>query len=240
VGIDLIDIALDRMTDFTDFERLASEIMYSEGWIDIKPLGGVADLGQDAVSERLYRPDGDISRTVFQYTLQEYLPGKVNDTIEHLRENHVDFTELIAVTPHAISSEAQIKMKQDARLTHGVTLDIYERKTLANRLAHLENGIYNRHFQNFIAQMEDVTRAASKGSIAEPALERALLQASLALTFLPGALRVRKSVFDYFVLALILKRRCGRESRSSPQEQQKHSFRADRGGLWKARKDQTG
>jgi len=197
VGIDLIDIALDRMTDFTAFERLASEIMYSEGWIDIKPLGGVADLGQDAVSERLYRPDGDISRTVFQYTLQEYLPGKVNDTIEHL-------TELIAVTPHAISSEAQIKMKQDARLTHGVTLDIYERKTLANRLAHLENGIYNRHFQNFIAQMEDVTRAASKGSIAEPALERALLQASLALTFLPGALRVRKSVFDYFVLALIL------------------------------------
>ena len=71
------------MTDFTDSERLASEIMYLEGWIDIKPLGGVADLGQDAVVERFYRPDGDMSRTVFQYTLQEYLPGKVNETIEH-------------------------------------------------------------------------------------------------------------------------------------------------------------
>jgi hypothetical protein len=204
VAIDLIDIALDRMTDFTEFERLASEIMYEEGWIDIKPLGGVADLGQDAVSERIYRPEGDISRTVFQYTLQEYLPGKVDDTIEVLRKNHVEFTELIVVTRHAISSEAQMKMKRDARITYKVALDIYERKTLANRLAHLENGIYNRHFQNFIAQMEDVTRAASKSSIPEPALERALLQASLALTFLPGALRVRKSVFDYFVLALVL------------------------------------
>jgi hypothetical protein len=204
VGIDLIDIALDRMTDFTGFERLASEVMYLEGWTGIKPLGGVADLGQDAVSERFYRPNGDIARTVFQYTLQEYLPGKVNDTIEKLRENEVDFTELIVVTPHAISSEAQIKMKRDARLTHSVTLDIYEHKTLANRLADYTNGIFNRHFPNFTAQFEDVTRAASKGSIPEPALERALLQVSLALTFSPGALRARKSVFDYFILALIL------------------------------------
>jgi hypothetical protein len=204
VAIDLIEIAPDQLTDFNDFERLASEVMYLEGWVDIKPLGGVADSGQDATSERLYRQDGDTERTVFQYTLQEYLPGKIADTIEKLRDNKVPFTELVIVTPHAISSEAQINMKRDARLDDNVRLDFYERKTLASRLADYDNGLFNRHFPNVKAQLEDVTRAESRCFAPGPALERALLQTSLALTFLPGSIRARKSVFDFFVLALVL------------------------------------
>jgi len=204
MGMDLIEIALDRMSDFGEFERLASEVMYLEGWVDLRPLGGVSDDGQDAVSERLYRQGGDITRTVFQYTLQAYLPGKVNDTIETLRTNGVAFDELVAVTPHAISSEAQIKMKRDARVTHGVTLNIYERKTLTNRLADYDNGVFNRYFPNIAAQVADLKRPASDASIPEPKLEGALLQASLALTFVPGASRARKTVFDYFVLALLM------------------------------------
>lgn len=204
VSIDLFDIALERLTDFTDFESLATEIMYLEGWVDIKPLGGVSDLGQDAVSEQLYRQAGDVERTVFQYTLQDYLPGKVTGTIDKLRANKIAFVELIVVTPHEISSEAQIRMKRDARTTYGVSLQIYERKTLITRLADLKNGIFNRHFANIKAQLEDVTRAAAKGSLPVPSLERALLQVSLALTFRPDSQRARKSVFDYFILALLL------------------------------------
>ncbi len=98
MSLDIIEIALDRMSDFAEFERLATEIMYLEGWYDIKPLGGVADLGQDAISERLFK-SGGTERTVFQYTLQEYLPGKVTDTVEKLRENKIDFSELVVVTP---------------------------------------------------------------------------------------------------------------------------------------------
>jgi hypothetical protein len=192
------------MTDFAGFERLATDVMYLEGWTDIRPLGGVTDLGQDAVSEKMYRPGDDVKRTVFQYTLQEYLPGKVNDTIDKLNDNKIEFVELVIVTPHAISSEAQIRMKQDARSTHGISLNIYERKTLASRLADLQNGIFHRYFQDIKAQLDDVSRAASKGLLPEPLLERALLQASLALTFRPDSQRARKSVFDYFVLALIL------------------------------------
>jgi hypothetical protein len=125
VSLDLIDLALDRMTDFAEFERLATEVMYLDGWHDIKPLGGTADLGVDAASERFFR-QADVERTVFQYTLQEYLPGKISETITKLRDNKIEFSELILVTPHAISSEAQIKMKRESRAKHAVTLDIYE------------------------------------------------------------------------------------------------------------------
>ena len=88
MSFDAIELALDRMTDFIAFERLATELMYLEGWYDIKPLGGTADLGQDAVSERFFG-QAVSQRTVFQYTLQHYLPGKVTATIEEAtREQH--------------------------------------------------------------------------------------------------------------------------------------------------------
>src|SRR6185437_7726118 len=83
VSLDLIEIALSRLTDFAEFERLATEVMYLDGWHDIKPLGGVSDQGQDAISESFFQ--AELERTVFQYTLQEYLPGKVAETIEKLK-----------------------------------------------------------------------------------------------------------------------------------------------------------
>ena len=203
MSLDVIELALDRMTDFTGFERLATQLMYLEGWYDIKPLGGTGDMGQDAVSERFFG-EGASQRTVFQYTLQHYLPGKVTDTIEKLRANNIDFFELIVVTPHSISSERDIKMQRGARSEHGVRLNIFDRKRLVSRLADLENGIFHRHFPNIKAQVDDIVRSGSRAAIPQEKLERTLLQVSLALTFRPGALRVRKSLFDHFVLAVLL------------------------------------
>ena len=203
MSFDAIELALDRITDFIEFERLATELMYLDGWYDIKPLGGTADMGQDAVSERFFTQAAS-QRTVFQYTLQQYLPGKVTATIEKLRANDVHFFELIVVTPHSISSETQIKMQRSARSEHSVALNIFDRKTLLSRLADLDNGIFHRHFPNIKAQVADIVRSADRAAIPQKALERTLLQVSLALTFRPGALRVRKSLFDHFVLAVLL------------------------------------
>lgn len=203
MSLDIIEIALDRISDFVGFERLATDVMYLEGWVNIKPLGGVADLGQDATSERFYE-SGESERTVFQYTLQEYLPGKVNDTIEKLNQNGVKFAEIVVVTPHQISSEAQTRMIQDARKTHQARLTIYERKTIASRLSDLQNGLFNRHFPNVHAQIADLTRVASQNSFPGGSLERILLQVSLTLTFRPDAQRARKALFDYFLLAVVL------------------------------------
>ena len=203
MSFDAIELALDRMTDHTAFERLATELMYLEGWYDIKPLGGTADMGQDAVSERFFGQAAS-QRTVFQYTLQHYLPGKVTATIEKLRANNIAFFELIVVTPHSISSETQIKMQRAARSEHSISLNIFDRNTLLSRLADLDNGIFHRHFPNIKAQVDDIVRSATRAAIPQMNLERTLLQVSLALTFRPGALRVRKSLLDHFVLAVLL------------------------------------
>ena len=203
MSFDAIELALDRMTDHTAFERLATELMYLDGWCDIKPLGGTADMGQDAVSERFFGQAAS-QRTVFQYTLQHYLPGKVTATIEKLRANNIAFFELIVVTSHSISSETQIKMQRAARSEHSISLNIFDRKTLLSRLADLDNGIFHRHFPNIKAQVDDIVRSATRAAIPQKNLERTLLQVSLALTFRPGVLRVRKSLLDHFVLAVLL------------------------------------
>ena len=203
MSFDAIELALGHMTDFVAFERLATEVMYLEGWQDIKPLGGRGDLGQDAVSERFFELSG-VQRTVFQYTLQQYLPEKVTATIEKLQDNKIGFVELIVVTPNSISSERQIKMKRAARTDYGVALDIYDRNTIVSRLADLENGLFHRHFPDIRAQIEDITRSGDRLATPETHTQRILLQVSLALTFRAGAPRVRKSLFDHFVLAVIV------------------------------------
>ena len=79
MSLDLVEIALDKYTDFNMFERLANEIMYSIGYSSIIPLGGVADEGQDAIDVKHYTGAGTV-KTVFQYSLQEGVASKTIDT----------------------------------------------------------------------------------------------------------------------------------------------------------------
>ena len=104
---DIVEVALERFTDWTRFEALASEIMRSEGYPDIKPLGGPSDFGQDAAVERFYQAEGRRRRTIFQYTVQAAVASKVRRTVERLDEAKVQYQELIIVTPTPVSTETQ-------------------------------------------------------------------------------------------------------------------------------------
>jgi len=134
MGIDIVEIALDSITDGFAFEQLASEVMRDEGYHDIKPLGGVGDLGEDATQDRIYHREGRI-HTVFQYTLQDYIAGKIRDTVEKLTKHEVEFSELVIVTPVRLSPERQRDLKKTGREEFDLSIEIYERKTLANRLS---------------------------------------------------------------------------------------------------------
>ena len=98
MALDIVEIALNSMTDAFGFEKLAAEVMHGEGYHDIKLLGGVGDLGQDAVQDRFYYREGRV-RIVFQFTLEDYIAGKLRDTAEKLERNRVEFSELVIVTP---------------------------------------------------------------------------------------------------------------------------------------------
>lgn len=206
MSVDIVEIALDNMTDHSQFEKLASEVMRDEGYPNIKPLGGVADAGKDAVQEGYFLSEGR-NRIVFQYTIQEYLAGKINETIEKLDKAGCKYNELVVVTTRSISTTRQDQMKEDARKNHDVSLKIYERKTLVNRLADFSNGIFYRHFPDIEKQLKSLV---VKKPFIQPEvgsqIESSMLKASIAFTFDERAPRVRRSISDYLTLALLQER----------------------------------
>ena len=72
MGLDIIDIALENFTDDQEFESLATEVLYQEGFYGIKPMPGGNDFAQDAIEDKFFISD-DTIRTVFQYSFQEYV-----------------------------------------------------------------------------------------------------------------------------------------------------------------------
>jgi len=206
MGLDIIDIALDTITDDREFERLASELMREEGYPTIEPLGGTGDSGRDAVEDRFFEHKGRM-RTVFQYTLQDYLPGKIRDTVAALERNGIEVHKLVIVTSRCLSSERIDKLKATARSEHSLDLDVFPRERIRNRLANYANGVFHRHFPNIDQQVLDLKRATS----ALPAesgseLERALLRSCLCLCLAPGAERTRRSIFDNLVCGVLAAR----------------------------------
>lgn len=204
MALDIIEIALDSLTDHAAFEALASELMRDEGYPGVQPLGGVADQGRDAIEERFFS-DGTHQTTVFQYTLQEYLSGKLDETVEKLEKASVEYHELVIVTPHRLSSELQDKLIRRARKEHEISLRIFERKTLLNRLSDYSNGIFHRYFPDIEHQIADLVAARTRKSASpSQAREAELLRVSTVFSFSREGRRARKSVFDNITLALVL------------------------------------
>jgi len=115
MSLDVVEIALDRLTDWSTFEKLASEIMRDEGYPDIRPLGGVHDGGEDAAVERYFEATGRRFRVVFQYTLRSDVSVKLDDTIRRLETSGAQFQKLVIVTSAQISSETQAALRRRAR-----------------------------------------------------------------------------------------------------------------------------
>ncbi|MDI6755645.1 MAG: hypothetical protein QME78_14760 [Thermodesulfobacteriota bacterium] len=206
MSVDIIEIAIDNLTDHVKFEKLASEVMRDEGFHNIKPLGGVEDKGQDAKQESFFLSEARNTLTVFQYTIQERLGCKIDETIYKLAKNKIEYQLLVVVTTHKISSERQDIMIRDARKKYGVNLSIFDRKTLINRLANYENGIFHRHFPDIEKQVKVLTSRKPELSNEDASLlEISMLKAAIAFTFNPSAPGVKKSLFDYLIFALLLK-----------------------------------
>ena len=197
--VDIVDIALDTLTDFTDFEKLACEVLHNTGFQDIKPLGGVADSGQDAVVERFYFRKKKRTRIVFQITTQETIDSKLRQTIERLEKCGIEYTELHLVTSRNLTTARQTKLTAIARELD-VSLTITERKKLSLELSDYNNGIFHRHFPDPEKQLEIVKAARQH----EPLSQERLLHMAMAFTSLPEAEQARRRVLRELVLALLV------------------------------------
>ena len=202
MSLDIVHIAINQFTDHVDFEVLATEIMREEGYTRIKPLGGVADLGRDAQFETFKISEGKVT-TVFQYSLQDYVAGKIDDTIEKLKENKIEYHQLVLVTPHPISTQRTTDLEIHVRKNYEKELKIFDQKTLHKHLSNYDNGIFHRHFPDINTQIKELMN--QKMVLLDTSAEPSLLRASIAFQYNDEAPRVRNSIFDAMVLSSLSK-----------------------------------
>lgn len=203
MSLDLIEIALERFTDWATFEKLASEVMRDEGYPDIKPLGGIHDAGQDAVVERLYYSEGKRLRVVFQFTLRTDVPAKIRDTIRTLDERGIPYQKLVIVTRAQLSVEAQEATRKSVKQLFDLDVEIYERRTLVNRLADQRNGMFQRYFPDIRQQVSSLLQPGVGSAKAKEEREKEFLKVCYAFSFSPGSERTRKSLLDETVMGIL-------------------------------------
>jgi hypothetical protein len=199
VSADLVEIAIDQFTDWNRFEALAAEIMRAEGYPDIKVMGGVHDEGQDARVERFYVSTGKRDDVVFQFSLREDVGQKVKETIDRLRKANVRFQKLVIVTTASMTPELQRKITVKTRTEEGIDLEIYERRTVANRLG--DTYLFARFFPDVEKQVAALLGHRGPDSAAER--EREQLKVCYALLLAEDARRTRDALVDAAVLSLL-------------------------------------
>jgi hypothetical protein len=199
----IIEIALNKYTDFNKFEEIATRILNDEGYESIHAIGGIADKGVDGEEIRYYH-DGT-KRTVFQYSLDKRNRQKIIDTIEKLKENKINFESLVFVTVNQINNTE--KLRSDIRKLYKNTfqIDIVERKTILSRLGANNYGLFNTYFPNIRAQIENTVfnKKVYFSDEASDVLQTSLLKCSLLFTFNRNAQSTRKDLFDRLILSII-------------------------------------
>lgn len=199
---DIVEIALAKFTDGSLFEKLACEIMRDEGYHDIKRIGTSGDFGMDAAEDVFYDQRGPY-KTIFQFTLEDYVLGKLRDTVEKLRRNEIDFQELVLVTRSSLSPRRQENLRKTARKEYGVTANCFEWGTILNRLSDYSNGIFHRHFPDIDKQLAQMHMAKPVFHDSDNAREIAMLRTAIAFGANPASSTTRKSMFDQMVLAIV-------------------------------------
>jgi len=104
-GIDprAFEFALSKIEDGFVFERFAIDFVGKVLGYEFIPVGGVKDRGIDGLEHTFCRKG--FERHVYQMTIDKRYEAKIEDTIEKLSANKIDFDSLALVTNRVITSK---------------------------------------------------------------------------------------------------------------------------------------
>jgi metal-responsive CopG/Arc/MetJ family transcriptional regulator len=123
--------ALNAMTDDKRFELMASQLLARCVDPRIRPLGGTADRGRDAV-RGLYR-FGHGEELICGFSLRDGWDDKIREDLAHIEREGWSAREVIAVTSRKTTNQRENKLQELAGET-GRHLTIYGQKQLTHWL----------------------------------------------------------------------------------------------------------
>lgn len=132
MSADPIIYCLENLTDYPQFERIASDVMNQSGFTDIEPLGGSNDRGRDAL--HVSKTDG--VRTIFAYSVRgDWRKKLLKEDCKRIEEEGHELDQLVFVCTASITSTQKDDVEQTVLETFGWKLQLYDLERLRVRLA---------------------------------------------------------------------------------------------------------
>ena len=125
MSADPIVYCLEHLTDYAQFERLASDLMAGAGYSDIEPMGGTADGGRDAVH---WCSTTKVNR-VFAYSVRSDWETKLRQDCARISETVANATEIVFVSTQVLPTARKdaLRTEIDAKYGWGVVFYDIER-----------------------------------------------------------------------------------------------------------------
>jgi tetratricopeptide (TPR) repeat protein len=140
--------ALDNEIDARSFERLCTDLLFRNGYMDIIPVGGSNDAGRDA-EIREYRgnlPGGKAAALFFQYSLEAKWKPKLLKELKKIRKNRHEITALVFVTSRSVRGDQQDILRQHVMAEYSWDLIIRDREWLRLQLEEAHPDLAAKYF----------------------------------------------------------------------------------------------
>ena len=122
MSADPIVYCLERLTDYAQFERLATDLMAGTDFPGIEPLGGTGDGGRDAL--HVHRTDGTVR--VFAYSVRDDWEAKLRADCKRIAEGGHEADEVVFVSPRAMPVQRKERLRAELGAAYGWGTEFYD------------------------------------------------------------------------------------------------------------------
>ena len=119
---DPIVYCLERLTDYRQFERLASDVMAAAGYPEIEPIGGTGDGGRDA----LHTCQHNGETTIFTYSVRSDWQTKIRSDCKRIDELGHTVDRIVFVSAQVMGASQKDKVRNELTNQYGWEIEYFD------------------------------------------------------------------------------------------------------------------
>ena len=147
MSADPILYCLERITDYSQFERLASDLMAGTDFSGIEPLGGTGDGGRDAL--HIHREAG--ATRIFAYSVRSDWDSKLRGDCKRISQTCSQVDAVVFVSTQAISARQKDSMRSEIGSNYGWSVEFYDVERIRVLLTGPLSGLIAKHPSIFVS-----------------------------------------------------------------------------------------
>ncbi len=147
MSADPILYCLERLSDYRQLERLASDLMVGIGYESLEPIGGSGDGGRDA----LHIAHADGRATIFAYSARADWEAKFNGDCKRIAQLGHSIDDIVFVSTRPISAQKKDTLRAKLLLERGWGVEFYDCERLRAQLVGPQKALLGHHPSIFVS-----------------------------------------------------------------------------------------